>query len=378
MTNTNIPQNLTENKKHSVTADYALMLFAPLFVAFFIHGVSAVRTVAISVFTCAFCSFFGKKLIKTETSIKDLSGIVVGVMVALLLPANTPWWVTVLTGLFAVAVCILPFGTFEKAPFPPAVAAFCFASLCWPDIIFNYPLNGFSLAKMLTYGNAIDSNSVAILEILIGNVPAALGTGCIIALFGSLAFLLIRRPKDTVPVFSFIFAVCIMAFIFPRITSGRVVSVIMEFCSGMLFFSAVFFMSLPNNMPEKFWGKVVWGLTSGIICMLIRYVGYFEESIGFGILISCSISDFFDKLPYTKKEKLQIKANEPYTEIEIPTVVPEEIFSEIPDFSQDETVYFTEEPVTTEPESLEALILEESSLSQQEPPFFIGGDSNER
>ncbi len=377
MTNTNIPQNLTENKKHSVTADYALMLFAPLFVAFFIYGVSAIRTVAISVFTCGFCSFFGKKLIKTETSIKDLSGMVVGVMVALLLPANTPWWVTVLTGLFAVAVCILPFGTFEKAPFPPAIAAFCFASLCWPDIIFNYPSNGLSLAKMLTYGNAIDSNSVAILEILIGNVPAALGTGCIIALFGSLAFLLIRRPKDTIPVFSFILAVCIMAFLFPRITSGRVVSVIMEFCSGMLFFSAVFFMSLPNNMPEKFWGKLVWGLASGIICMLIRYVGFFEEGIGFGILISCSISDYFDKLPYTKKEKQQIKANEPYTEIEIPTVVPEEILSEIPDFSQDETIYFTEESDITETESLESLLSEENSLSQQEPPFFIGGDSNE-
>jgi hypothetical protein len=230
---------------------------------------------------------------------------------------------------------------------------------------------------MLTYGNAIDSNSVAILEILIGNVPAALGTGCIIALFGSLAFLLIRRPKDTIPIFSFILAVCIMAFLFPRISSGRVISVIMEICSGMLFFSAVFFMSLPNNMPEKFWGKLVWGLASGIICMLIRYVGFFEEGIGFGILISCSISDYFDKLPYTKKEKQQIKANEPYTEIEIPTVVPEEILSEIPDFSHDETIYFTEESDIPETESLESLLSEENSLSQQEPPFFIGGDSNE-
>lgn len=377
LNNTNIPQNLTEDKKHSVTVDYALMLCAPLFVSFFIHGVSAIRNVAISVLTCALCSFFGKKLIKTETSIKDLSGIVLGIMVALLLPAHTPWWTIVLTAAFSVVACVLPFGTFDKAPFAPAVAAFCFASLCWPDIIFDFSSNGTSLAKMLTYGNAIDGNSVAIMEILIGNVPSALGTGCIIALFGSLAFLLIRHPKDTIPLFTFILAVFIMAFLFPRTSSGRIISVIMEFCSGMLFFSAVFFISSPNNMPEKFWGKFAWGLTSGIICMLIRYVSSFEESIGFGILISCSISDYFDKLPYTKKEKMQITANEPYTEIEIPTVVPEEILNEIPDFSQDEVVIFTEEKSVNETETLEELISAENSLLQQDPPFFIGGDSNE-
>ncbi len=377
LANTNIPQNLTENKKHSVVADYAFMLCAPLFVAFFIHGVSAIKTVALSVFTCAFFSFLGKKLVKTETSVKDLSGIVVGVMVALFLPVNAPWWLTFLTSLFAVCVCILPFGTFEKAPFPPAVAAFCFASLCWQESLFDYSSNSLSLAKMLTLGNAIDGNSVAILEVFIGAVPSALGTGCIIALFGSLAFLLVRRPKDTIPVFTFILAVCIMAFVFPRTSSGRIVSVIMELCSGMLFFCAVFFMSSPNNMPEKLLGKIAWGLSSGVICMLVRYVSSFEESVGFGILIACSISDFFDKLPYTKKEILQIKANEPYTEIEIPTVVPEEILNEIPDISKDIIIDSSEETATNETESLDSLVSEENSLLQQDSPFVIGGDSDE-
>ena len=375
--NTNIPQNSIKNKTHSTTADYALMLIVPLVVAFFIHGVSAIRPVAISVFTCAVTSFFGKKIIKTETSIKDLSGIVIGVMVALLLPVNAPWWLVVLTAVFAVVVCVLPFGTFEKAPFPPAIAAFCFASLCWPESVFDFSSHGLSLAKMLTYGNAIDSNSVAILEAFIGAVPSAMGTGCIIALFGSLTFLLIRRPKDTIPVFTFVLAVCIMAFIFPRTSSGRIISVIMEFCSGMLFFCAIFFMSSPNNMPEKLLGKIAWGFTSGVICMLLRYVSSFEESVGFGILISCSISDFFDKLPYTKKEKLQSKANEPSIENEIPTVVPEEILSEIPDISDDIIIEFNEETDTVETESLEAVVSEENTLSEQDSPFIIGGDNDE-
>lgn len=380
MTNTNIPQNSIENKSHSATTDYALMLIAPLFVAFFIHGVSAVKTVVISVLTCALTSFLGRKLIKSETSIKDLSNIVIGVMVALLLPVNAPWWVAVLCCIFAVVVCVLPFGNFEKAPFAPAVAAICFATLCWPETIFNYSNHGMSLAKMLTYGNSIDGNHVSILEIFIGNIPSAMGTGCIIALIGSLAFLLIRRPKDTIPVFSFILAACVMAFIFPRISSGRVVSVIMELCAGMLLFCAIFFMSSPNYMPEKFLGKLAWGFTSGIICMLIRYFTSFEEGVGFGIIISCGISDYFDKLPYTRKEKLRIKASEPYTEIEIPTVVPDEILNEIPDVSKDMMELDEDnfnETLVGDSESLDTVVSEENTLIHQESPFIIGGDSNE-
>ncbi len=380
LTNTNIPQNSIKNKSHSATADYALMLIAPLFVAFFIHGVSAVKTVAISVLTCTLTSFLGKKLIKSETSIKDLSNIVIGVMVALLLPVNVPWWIDVLCCIFAVVVCVLPFGNFEKAPFPPALAAICFATLSWPEIIFNYSSHGMSLAKMLTYGNSIDGNYVAILEIFIGNIPSAMGTGCIIALIGSLVFLLIRRPKDTIPVFSFILAACVMAFLFPRISSGRIISVIMELCAGMLIFCAVFFMSSPNYMPEKFLGKLAWGFTSGIICMLIRYFTSFEEGVGFGIILSCSISDYFDKLPYTRKEKLRIKASEPYTEIEIPTVVPDEILNEIPDISNEvielEEDAFNEIPVG-DSESLDTVVSEENTLTLEESPFIIGGDSNE-
>ncbi len=380
LTNTNIPQNSIENKSRTATVDYVLMLSAPLFVAFFIHGASAIKTVVISVLTCAVTSFLGKRLIKSETSIKDISNIVIGVMVALLLPVNAPWWFAVLCSIFAVAVCVLPFGNFEKSPFPPAVSAICFATLCWPEIIFNYSEHGMSLAKMLTYGNSIDGNHIAILEIFIGNTPSALGTGCIIALVGSFTFLLIRRPKDTIPVFSFIFAVSVMAFLFPRISSGRVISVIMELCAGMLIFCAVFFMSSPNYMPEKLLGKLAWGFTSGIICMLIRYFTSFEEGVGFGIILSCGISDYFDKLPYTRKEKLRIKANEPYTEIEISTVVPDEILNEIPDVS--DIIIKSEENISTEipvgdSESLDTVVSEENTLALEDSPFIIGGDNHE-
>ena len=383
MKSTNTPQNSIDKKTRSAMIDTVIMLCVPFGVAVFMHGSSAIFTVGISVATCTALLLMGKKFFKAAATFKDLSPLIVGVSVAMLLPPSSPWWMTLLTAIFAMGVCVLPFGTLDKAPFPPAVAAFCFTSLCWQDLMFDYSSHNYSLSKMLSLGTSVDDNIISVFAVLIGNVPSALGTGCILALLGTLLLVVIRRPKDSIPVFTFILAVCLMSVLFPRVSTGRFISLVMELCSGMLLFCAVFFMSAPSNMPEKLLGRLIWGFTSGIICMVIRYVSPLEESVGFGILISYSISDFFDKLPYTRGEKKKIKEDEPYIEIEPVTVVPDEILVAIPDISEDEIIgqdvaeNTNNESVVAESESFDEILSKENTVIGSESPFVAGGDDNE-
>ncbi len=384
MTDTNIPQNLTTETKRSATTDYILMLCVPLIVAIFTQGFSAIINIAISLVSCVIISAVGKKIASLEISPKFSHLFIIGTSVALLLPASAPWWLITLTATFATGVCVLPFGNPEKVPFIPSATALCFATLCWPEEIYNYSEFGDSLGKMLLYGNSVDDNVVAVLEALVGNVPSALGTGCILALLGSFVFLVIRNPKDSISSFTFILAVCLMAVLFPRVATGRVISVVMELCSGMIFFGAIFFMSSSVYAPKRTISKLLWGFTSGVICMLIRYVSPLEESACFGFIIACSFSDIFDNLPLTRKEKKLKKDLEPYIETEIVTVVPSKILSEIPDMSAEEIIQQEEEPeetkedvITLESESLDAIISEENTVTEQAPPFAIGGDHDE-
>lgn len=381
-----MPQNLTEEFKRSVIRDYALMLCVPMAVAVFIHGFFAVINIAISLVTCWIFKSVGKKLLDVQFPPRTYHTFVIGTAVALLLPASAPWWIIAISASFAMGVCVLPFGSPENAPFIPSVSALCFATLCWPEEIYNYSDFGDSLGKMLLYGNSVDDNIIAILEAFVGSVPSALGTGCAMAFIGLLVFIIIRRPKDSIPVFTFIIAICLMAILFPRVATGRVVSVVMELCSGMILFGAVFFISSPFFAPKRTVAKFFWGFVSGIICMVIRYVCPFEEGACFGFLISCAVSDLFDGLPLTRKEKKQIKALEPYIEIvePVPSVVPEEVLELIPDISPvEEIVEETEtsdeetETINRESETLETVISEENTVTEQDAPFFIGGDSNE-
>ena len=212
-----------------------------------------------------------------------------------------------------------------------------------------------------------------------------MGTGCILALIGVLIFLIMRRPKDSLATICFIIAVGVMAALFPRISTGRTISVIMELCSGMILFGAIFFISSDIIAPERTVSKAVWGFASGIICMLIRYVAPFEESAYFGFVIACAVSDYFDNLPLTRKEKKQIKELEPYIETEsVPSVVPEEILQEIPDVFTvtipEETEYpedNTVEKFSFENETLESIISQENTVTDSELPFIMGGDGNE-
>ena len=277
-----------------------------------------------------------------------------------------------------MGVCVLPFGGPENSPFTPSVTAFCFAMLCWREEVFNYSSTGDSIGQMLLYGNSINKNLVGILEALVGNVPSAMGTGCIIALIGVLIFLIIRRPKDCLATIFFIIAVCIMASLFPRISTGRVLSVIMELCSGMLSFGAVFFISSPIYAPKRTISKAVWGFASGIICMLVRYVSPFEEGACFGFVIACAVSDYFDNLPLTADEKKKIKAQEPYIETEkATTIVPEEILDEIPDLFTVDIQDENTESITFESESLKDVIAEENAANFSEAPFNMGGGIDE-
>lgn len=387
MTNTTTPQKkyeLTETRR--VTLDYAIMLSAPLIFAIFKNGIQALFLALVSVISCTLVAKLGEKVLNTPFSSRLLTPVVIGLSVALMLPSTAPWWIFVFTSAFAVLVCVLPFGAPEKAPFVPASVAICFAILCWKEEVFSYSDTDASITELLSQNISMGDNIASVLEVLVGNIPSAMGTGCAFILFGALVFLAIRRPKDSIPVFAFLLAVIVMAILFPRVGTGRFISLVMELCGGMLLFGAIFFISVPSVMPQRTISRVVWGFTGGVICMIIRYIGAVEESACFGILITCAISDFFDKLPLTKKEKSQLAEEEIPVEIPI-TVVPDEVLEEIPDILEEDMVTETEAPETSaeeqeeivvqEAETLEEVISEENTVTDQQAPFVIGGGDNE-
>lgn len=313
--------------------DTLTVLIAPTVMACYYYGLRALLLIVISAVTAVLCEVLGCKLIKSQSSLSDLSSLVTGIAIALCLPASSPWWLALIASSFAILAAKLPFGSSRGNMFVPAAAGIAFVTVCCKDIMFAYPViptaadkltvyssdsfvSGEAISYMLSQGNSIGTNLFKYIDIFVGNISGPMGATYAVALLGGLIFLLFRRPHNAVTTLCY-FAVCaVFAFLFPRISAQRYISVFMELNSGLLFFSGLVFLNNEAIAPKRFAAKACYGALAGLIVMLLRHVSAFEDSTVFAILLINAVAPMFDKkLPLTKNEKKDIiktQAEQPF------------------------------------------------------------------
>ena len=270
---------------------YLLMLAAPAIVAWYYYGAFAFRAILTGVVSAVAVEAVALLIMKRNLSLlSDMHAVFTG------LPATAPVWLIASGAVFAVLVAKIPFGPAHKAPFVPAAAGIAFLTVCFPDEVFKYPAidsasfdvfeAGSSLAAQLSAGGIQHVNSVGIMSIISGNVAGALGTCCSIALLGSCALLAVGKPKRLINVLGFLTVCSLLAVIFPRGSFSRPVSLLTELCAGSLLFSCIFFVTDPGTSPKPPLTRFIYGAFAGLICMILRYFGTFEDGTCFGILLT--------------------------------------------------------------------------------------------
>ncbi len=305
--------------------DMLMVLVAPMAMSFYYYGLRAVLLVLYSVVTALVCELLASRIYKFEACFSDLSSMVTAITVAMCIPASSPWWVPILTTVFALAVVKFPFGNSRSLMFLPSAAGIAFLTVCNSARMFAYPIiptqsdkfavlssenaaQGNSIAYMLSQGNSIGINIISYIDIAVGNVSGPMGATCAVAIFAGLLYLLIRRPKTAAISFVYLGTCAVYAFLFPRITTGRGISVIMELCSGLVGFAALMFVTNETLAPKRTNARILYAALMGLMTMLLRTFGSFEDSTVFAVLIANSFAVALDKkLPLTKKEKLLIE-----------------------------------------------------------------------
>lgn len=293
--------------------DMLAVLILPCVSAWYFYGAKALALVAVSVITAVICEIFGRKLLKQNSTVSDLSAIVTGIIIALVLPANAPLWLAAIGSSFAIIAAKLPFGRVETLPFSPAAAGIAFLTICFSDLVFDYPQisasnaalsgsSGSSLAYMLSQNMSVSLGSVKTIDIFTGNHPGPMGAGCIIVLFGSALYILIRRTKLFISVAGFTAGAALMALCLPRVNS-LFSSVVLELAAGYMIFASLFLITEQGTQPRLPLSKLLYGVFSGIICMLMRRFGAFEECACFGILVAQAAWPVIDR----KLEELLLK-----------------------------------------------------------------------
>ncbi len=278
-------------KSSRLYGDYLIMLIAPVLVSLFYYGERVLLVLAVSIASAVICDFAISLILKKKIYLKDLSGIYASAAIAMMMPAGIPLYVPAIASAFAVAVVKAPFGI--KAPFSSAAAGFAFVCICFKEHIFDYSakaegklLGVSSIGSMLAKGNSVHIDAASITDIIGGNVAGPIGTGCGILMLGCCAYLFVRRKRALLATAGFIAACIVFAAVFPRINASALTSIVLELSAGSLMFAAVFLVTDPAMLPKKSIARVVYGAVCGIICMIMRYAGAFEEPVCFAVLLA--------------------------------------------------------------------------------------------
>ncbi|MBR6939292.1 MAG: RnfABCDGE type electron transport complex subunit D [Clostridia bacterium] len=288
-------------KSQRIFGDYLLMLIFPCLMSIWYHGMKAVYVLLISAVTCVLCDFFASIIIYRQYFAADLSALCTGLMIALMLPADIPLYVPVLACSFAILVLKIPFGGGMRVPFVPAAAGFAFVAVCFRDPVFTYSTGRdymitSSVGSVLQSGGAVRLNSINFLDLITGNVYGPMGCGCILIFIGCIVFLLIRRKSALLSTAGFLGACLVFSLVFSRTNGSRFVGAVLEFCSGSLMFASVFLITDYSTLPKHKPNKIVYGVFCGIICMVMRHLGAFEEPVCFAVLLANAFTPLLDIL----------------------------------------------------------------------------------
>ena len=102
------PHIRTPRNTTVIMGDVLIALAPALIASVIFFGFNALLVTAISVVSCVVFEYCYRKLLKKSDTIKDLSAVVTGVLLAFCLPPTAPWWLPVIGAFFAVMLFILP------------------------------------------------------------------------------------------------------------------------------------------------------------------------------------------------------------------------------------------------------------------------------
>ena len=309
------PHLHTKTSTKSLMRDVVIALLPAVVVSVLFYGWSELLVLGVSVASCVLLEFLiTKYLLKKPCSVGDWSAVITGVLLALNLPATTPWWVVLIGAVVAIGVAKMTFGGLGQNLFNPAIVGRVFLLISFPTymtdwtkpagFISNALVDGYTGATPLGLAKGLGPQGVESLDylnMLFLNIGGSAGELSAIALLIGFVYLLVRKVIRPYITLSIIATVAVFSGIFWAINPAEYTDPLFNILTGGLLLGSIFMATDYVTSPMSNWGGVVFGIGIGVITMLIRYFGAYPEGVSFAILIMNSVVPLLNKWFHTKK-----------------------------------------------------------------------------
>lgn len=310
--------------------------------AVWLFGFDALIVIGLTVLACVGFEALlvrarGRSWSEVRRTALDGSAIITGVLLALNLPAASPWWMLLIGAFVAMGLGKHVFGGLGHNPFNPALVARVFLLISFPTqmLTWSSPVDSFaqSTAERIeqdkaeldgqTYAtplgklkdalrNRADPAKLAAiraevaerypaLDLFLGRTGGSLGETSALALLLGAALLFWRRIITWHIPLTFVATTALVTGIAWAVNPDVYVNPLVHVLGGGLILGAFFMATDMVTSPVTRLGMVIFGAGCGLITAVIRLWGSYPEGVSFAILIMNALVPLIDR--YTRGRK---------------------------------------------------------------------------
>lgn len=283
----------------SIMQDVAIALVPASIFGVYNFGLRALAIILVCIAVSLWTEYLYQKFMKKPITIRDYSAIVTGLLIALNMPSTIPVWIPALGSIFAILVVKQLYGGIGQNFMNPALAARAFLLISFGSRMtaFNIPVASSTKDIILNGAIAMDGVSgatplaavkagetVDLISLFFGNIGGTIGeTSAIAILIGAIYLLLKKVISWRIPV-TYIATVVVFMLLF----SGKGFDanfLLGQIFGGGLMLGAFFMATDYATSPITDNGKIVFGVTLGILTGMFRLLGGSAEGVSYAIIL---------------------------------------------------------------------------------------------
>ncbi len=287
------PHVRAKDSTNRIMAYVILALLPTSLFGIYNFGPKALLLIVLTIASCVATEWVFEKIIHKESTIKDLSAVVTGLLLALNLPVTLPWWEAVLGGVFAIGIVKMMFGGLGQNFMNPALGARCFLLIAFAADMTNFVTDTYTGATPLAAmrnGEVINN-----MDALIGRTAGTIGeTSAIAILIGAVILILLGVITLAIPA-----SYLITFVVFMLIFGGHGFDmnyIVAQLCSGGIMLGAFFMATDYVTSPITPNGRIIFGICCGILTGLFRCFGANAEGVSFAIILSNIFVPMIEKM----------------------------------------------------------------------------------
>ena len=241
--------------------------------AVYLFGFPAIKVILATVIAAVVTEIIIYKAASQPITIGDGNAVLIGLLLALLMPPSVPIWVPIIGAVFAIAVAKYIFGGTGTLIFHPALIGFAFLLAAWPTLMGAQStpnLSSFSDLLIETGAGRLVEASPAL--VLLGG-----------------AFVLYKRYVDRRVAISATILLMLLVLISGK---GWQLPYVL---TGGYFLGLIFLAADPITSPMTKRGRLIYGVVLAVLILIQLHFNAYFTGMCFAVLLMNVFSPFIDR-----------------------------------------------------------------------------------